>query len=496
MRLSPRPVPELRLRPLNTGGVQTDGDYVLYWMVAARRTGWNYALQRAAAWSRELAKPLLVFEPLRCGYEWASDRHHRFVLDGMLDNAAHCEAADVSYFPYVEAEAGAGKGLLEALAARACVVVTDEYPCFFIPLMLEAAGRRLEVRLEAVDSNGLLPLHGTERVFATAYSFRRFLQRTLPIHLGESPISTPLDAAHRGNRARVPQDVVNRWPSAAAGLLADEAGALAALPIDHSVGPVDQQGGPKAGSAALSAFLSRRLTEYPQTRNHPDEEGPSGLSPYLHFGHVSPHQILEAIATRESWTPDLVGRATGKRQGWWRLSDSAEAFLDQVVTWRELGLNMCAHRDDYREYESLPEWARTTLREHAHDPRPYSYCRATLEEASTHDPVWNAAQTQLRREGRIHNYLRMLWGKKILEWSPSPQMALQAMIGLNDKYALDGRDPNSYSGIFWVLGRYDRPWGPERPIFGKVRYMSSENTVRKLRVREYLASYANELTPV
>jgi deoxyribodipyrimidine photo-lyase len=492
MNSTPGAVPELRPRPLNTAGVQPDGEYVLYWMIASRRTGWNYALQRAAAWSRELARPLLVFEPLRCDYEWASDRHHCFLLDGMADNAARCETADVYYYPYVEPRPGAGKGLLEALAAQACVVVTDEYPSFFIPRMLAAAGRRLDVLLEGIDSNGLLPLRGAERVFATAHSFRRFLQRTLPIHLADSPLTDPLEGAYRGDRAPVPQDVVTRWPSAAAGLLADDPGALAALPIDHSVEPVGVRGGMEAGSAAAAAFLDRRLAEYPQARNHPDEDGPSGLSPYFHFGHVSPHQILEAIATREAWSPEGVGRATGKRQGWWRLSDGAEAFLDQLVTWRELGFNMCAHRGDYRDYESLPDWARKTLREHADDPRPHAYDRVTLEEASTHDPVWNAAQIQLRREGHIHNYLRMVWGKKILEWSPSPRVALETMIELNDKYALDGRDPNSYSGIFWILGRYDRPWGPERPIFGKIRYMSSENTLRKLRMREYLSRYASE----
>jgi deoxyribodipyrimidine photo-lyase len=483
---------ELRLRRLNSAGLRSDGDYVLYWMIASRRTRWNYGLERAVAWSRELAHPLLVLEPLRCDYDWASDRHHRFVLDGMADNADACRTWGISYYPYVEPRAGAGKGLLEALAARACIVVTDEYPCFFLPRMVHAAGRRLDVQLEGVDSNGLLPFRGTERVFATAYSFRRFLQRMLPIHLGDSPAADPLKDAHKLEQARVPQEVIDRWPPASDRLLADEPGVFDSLPIDHAVAPVGRRGGACAGSTALARFLDRRLSEYGQVRNHPDEDGSSGLSPYLHFGHVSSHQILEAISVREGWTPEGVGRPTGKRQGWWGLSDGAEAFLDQLVTWRELGFNMCAHRDDYRDYESLPDWARKTLREHAADPRPHLYDRTVLEEGATHDPVWNAAQIQLRREGRIHNYLRMLWGKKILEWSSSAREALQTMIDLNDKYALDGRDPNSYSGILWILGRYDRPWGPERPIFGKIRYMSSENSLRKLRMREYLNHYASE----
>jgi deoxyribodipyrimidine photo-lyase len=168
--------------------------------------------------------------------------------------------------------------------------------------------------------------------------------------------------------------------------------------------------------------------------------------------------------------------------------EGADAFLDQLVTWREIGFNMCAHRRDHAEYASLPDWCRRTLDAHASDRRDL-YSVKQLEAARTHDELWNASQRQLLREGRIHNYLRMLWGKKILEWSPSPKDALARMIRLNDKYALDGRDPNSYSGILWVLGRYDRPWGPERPIFGLVRYMSTASAARKLHLREYLARY-------
>ena len=160
------------------------------------------------------------------------------------------------------------------------------------------------------------------------------------------------------------------------------------------------------------------------------------------------------------------------------------------MTWRELGLNFAGKREDAESYDALPPWARVTLEKHADDPRPYLYSPDALEQARTHDPLWNAAQVQLVREGRIHNYLRMVWGKKILEWSPSPRVALETMLGLNNRWALDGRDPNSTSGIFWCLGRYDRPWGPERPIFGTVRFMSSANTRRKLRVKGYLARYA------
>ena len=169
--------------------------------------------------------------------------------------------------------------------------------------------------------------------------------------------------------------------------------------------------------------------------------------------------------------------------------DLGQSFLDELITWRELGYNMCAHRDDYDQYESLPDWARKTLEEHESDRREFCYEQSEFESATTHDKLWNAAQNQLVSEGQMHNYLRMLWGKKILHWSESPRAALATMIELNNKYALDGRNPNSYSGIFWVLGRYDRAWGPEREIFGKIRYMSSENTARKLKVKTYIQHY-------
>ncbi len=194
------------------------------------------------------------------------------------------------------------------------------------------------------------------------------------------------------------------------------------------------------------------------------------------------------------WDPGrVVGvRPNGKREGWWGLPGPAEAFMDELFTWRELGYGFCHYRPDYDQYESLPDWARASLDAHADDPRPHRYELADLERAATHDPLWNAAQRQLVVEGRIHNYLRMLWGKKILEWSPSPRTALATLIELNNKYAVDGRDPNSYSGIFWTLGRFDRPWGPERPIFGVIRYMTSQSTARKFKVGDYLATWSGQ----
>ncbi|AMV73333.1 deoxyribodipyrimidine photo-lyase [Desulfuromonas sp. DDH964] len=485
-----RQVPPNRIRLANSAPLNPVGDYVLYWMSAFRRSGWNFALQRAAQMAEQLGKGLLVLEALRCDYPYASDRLHRFVLDGMADNAAAFANGPARYYPYVEPKQGGGKGLLAALAQRACLVVADDAPILFLPRMLAAAAARLPVALEAVDSNGLLPLRAADHDYPSAYAFRRFLQRELPAHLLSLPLADPLQGLNLPP-VHLAAPLAERWPQADAALTAPGA-SLTYLPIDHSVDATSIRGGTCAGKDQLDTFLRLRLHRYLE-RSEPAETLSSGLSPYLHFGHIASQQIFAAIAAREEWSVgDLGPERRGQRQGWWGMSPPAEAFLDQLVTWRELGYNFASIRSDGIDYTSLPEWARQTLDHHAGDPRPVRYNREELGAALTHDPLWNAAQRQLVQEGTIHNYLRMLWGKKILEWSASPQQAMAIMFQLNDRYALDGRDPNSASGIGWCLGRYDRPWGPERPIFGKIRYMSSANTARKFRLGTYLKDYGTD----
>jgi deoxyribodipyrimidine photo-lyase len=482
----------MRIRTVNDAPITSTGRYVLYWMIAARRARSNFALDRAIEHARALGRPLLVFEALRAGYPWASARLHQFVLDGMQDNARAFDQPGVRYLAYMEPTLDAGQGLLEALAGDAAVVVTDDFPGFFLPRMVASAGRRLPVRLEAVDGNGLLPMRAADRVFPTAFAMRRHLQQVLAAHIGAVPEPAPFARPMPGGRPALPDGVAARWPDLATWL--DHGGTLADLPIDHGVAPTGLRGGAGAAALRLSAFVEHDLGRYVDDRNDPGADVGSRLSPYLHFGHLSAHEVFAAVMHREGWLGAVPRGGGGARQGWWGVSPAAESYLDQLVTWRELGFNMCSGRADYDQFSSLPGWALTTLGRHAGDERPEVYTHGQFDEARTADPLWNAAQRQLRREGRIHNYLRMLWGKKILQWSPTPQTALATMIDLNNRYALDGRDPNSYSGIFWILGRYDRPWGPERPIFGTVRYMSSQNTARKVRVRDYLAQYADQPT--
>jgi deoxyribodipyrimidine photo-lyase len=421
-----------RVTSCNASGVNGTGEYILYWMTAYRRRRFNFALERAVFWATELRKPLLVFEPVAAHYRWVSTRFHAFIIQGMRDNLREFENSAVAYYPFVERSPGEGSAVANRLFTRACLVVTDDFPAFEIPDWIAHMASRSRVLVERVDSNGLVPMRLTARLFQTASSFRRYIeQQGSP----EFPLRDPLSGIDLP-RMQLPLPIPADWP---------------AMPtcVDRRVSPVaSTRGGAVAARARLRAFLT-------------SESEHSALSPYLHFGHISAHEVYCAVRNA--------------RQHPYR-----ERLLDQLTTWRELGFNRCVLDPDYDRYESLPLWSRTTLAKHACDRRPVVYTPEQFENAETHDALWNRAQVELVEQGTIGNRLRMLWGKKILEWSATPQEALSTMIHLNNKYALDGRDPNSYNGIFWTLGRYDRPWGPERPIFGLVRYMSSERTQAKL----------------
>jgi deoxyribodipyrimidine photo-lyase len=426
-----------RVIPCNTFPVNGAGEFVLYWMTAYRRRHFNFALERAVFRAEELRKPLVIFEALSCAYRWASPRFHEFVIEGMRENRLAFQGTSIVYWPYVESSPGQGQKLFGSLVSRACLVVTDDFPAFEIPVWIDKAASRSRILFEKVDSNGLYPMRATSRVFLTAASFRRYLQKQ---GMPRFPARDPLEGVDLPRLSR-------QGPS------------WEHLDLPHGFldSTVPHVRGTRGGSPAAREHLRKFLSS---------DAPSSGLSPYLHFGHISAHEVYQAV------------RASGRGE--------SERFLDQLVTWRELGFNMCAHRQDYDQYSSLPQWARNTLAKHEIDRRPFLYSLQRLENAETHDPLWNSAQIQLVQSAHIENRLRMLWGKKIIEWTRTPQEALSIMIHLNNKYALDGRDPNSYTGIFWTLGRYDRPWGPERPVFGLVRYIGSASTARKLRFRQRL----------
>jgi len=346
----------LRISPINAEPVHVDRRYVVYWMIAARRPSFNFALDRSIAWARALGKPIVILEALRVDYPWASDRLHRFVIDGMRANHAAFADASALHHPYVERTRHAGRGLLERLAQDSAVIVTDDYPCFFLPQMVQAAGRRLDVRLESVDSNGLIPLAATYRAFRAAVHFRRHVQKTLRAHLLDAPSPRPFQGISLPTPARLPADVTRRWPAATNRLLSGDDRALRALPIDHEVPVCATRGGFEQARRALRTFVAKRLERYHVAHNHPDDRGTSRLSPYLHFGHLSAHEVFQTVMKHERWTPGrLPATASGAREGWWRVSPGAEAFLDQLIVWRELAFNTCAKRPhDYDRFESLP----------------------------------------------------------------------------------------------------------------------------------------------
>ena len=461
-----------RVRPINDRPVNYGGDYVLHWMTAARRPRFNHALDRSAAWAKALGKPLVVVEALGLAHRWASARFHSFIIQGMACNAEAFAQAGVQYIPYVERGSGSSKGMIESLTSKAAIVITDDWPCFITPKIVSALGRKSSVHVEAVDGAGLLPVSSVPKVFSRAFHFRNWHKKNIDQHLDRLSKKNPLTGLSAS--AGIDSEVLQQWNPVEKEELLNPLKWINGLPIDHEVSPVEAHpGGFHEANRRLSHFIENVLERYGEGRNHPDQVSTSVLSPYLHFGHISSQEIWQ--------------QASGAEAG-----EQGDAFIDQLITWRELGLNFCHYHTEVDTWESLPDWCRKTLEEHADDVRPVTYSLEQLEAAETHDEIWNAAQRQLVGEGLIHNYLRMLWGKKILEWSAHPKEAVETMVHLNNRWALDGRDPNSYSGIMWCMGRYDRAWGPERPIFGKIRYMSSDNTARKLRLKPYLERWSSE----
>jgi len=273
MELASEPVfsvPALRISPCNDAQVNANGAFVLYWMTAFRRASWNFALDRAVEWARNLEKPLVVLEGLRCDYPYASDRLHAFVLEGMAENSRAFAGKPVLYHPYAERRKGEGKGLLETLADDACVVVADDFPCFFLPSMVRAAARKIPVLMEKVDANGILPLRLSDKVFLSAYHFRRFAQKHLPPLLNQKPKLTPFSGKKLPEISFMPRQIMDRWPPLSVDDIKHARSLVKNLPIDHGVGPVGFQGGTRAARSALDSFLERKFSSYAMDRNHPD----------------------------------------------------------------------------------------------------------------------------------------------------------------------------------------------------------------------------------
>jgi deoxyribodipyrimidine photo-lyase len=457
-----------RLRVLGRGE-RTTGEFVVYWAQMYRRARSNAALSYAIAEANERALPLVVYEALRVDYPHASARHHAFVLEGARGEAARYRERGAGYAFFLPKSRAEARGVLRALAARAALVVTDDFPAFVTPTQLARAAAALPCPFVAFDDNAVTPLALFPREEYAARTLRPKVHRALGEWL--RPIEEPSCSRPPPDRLALPFDPfdVER---------ADLARAIAALPIDQGVGPVaESPGGSSEARRRLERLVGGRLGAYPDDHNHPDRDASSRLSPYLHFGHVSAREV--ALAVRDADAP----------------AAARDAFLEQLLVRRTLAFNFARTNPAHATYDAAPDWAKKTLAEHARDARPRLYARAELEAARTGDELWNAAQRELVATGAVHNYLRMLWGKLTIAWKADPREAFDDLLYLNDRYALDGRDPNTYANVLWCFGKHDRPWGPARPIYGTVRYMTSDSARRKLDLDAYLRRWGVEPKP-
>lgn len=437
------------------------GEYVLYWIQVTQRAHDNYALEYAIEQANALGVPVLVYFSLRPDYPWASDRFHTFMLEGVLDMAAGFAERGIQFAHFLDRRVQ-GEGVdhhanLKALAARAALVVTDWFPTFIMPRQLKQLREAVEAPVVAVDSACVIPSKRLDKAYSAARYIRTALMGELDQWLHPVPNSEP--RVRRTIDLPFEPTIVTRDGIASL---------VAACPIDHAVGPANGwTGGTSAAHARLDWWTEHGLPRYLE-RNDPNVDATSKMSPWLHFGHVAPQTVL------------LRARAAQGGEQW-------EKFLDEMLTWRELAFNFCRFEPKHRTLAAVPEWAQKELREHEGDPREYLYDDAELEEARTGDELWDACQRAYLRDGWMHNYLRMLWGKSVIAWTENAERAIRVLEHLNNKYALDGRDPNSYGGILWCFGRFDRPFY-RRPIYGTVRYMSLKAAKTKFDVKAYVRS--------
>jgi deoxyribodipyrimidine photo-lyase len=436
------------------GNPDSDGKCIVYWMQRAHRALDNPALDLAIAVGNELRQPVVAYLAPMPFYPNANWRHYEFLRSGIADIAAGMAERNVGFVLRAYPDHHLAKFCEEV---KASVVIGDENPMREPEQWRARAASQLKVPLWTVDADVIVPSRLLKRSQFAARTIRPRLQEQLSRFLPEAG-TTQTTSAHFP------------WSPPKA---------LQSLPIDHdwlrdweidrSVSPVSgSRGGASEALGRLNRFVGKILDHYPKWRNHPELAGTSQLSPYLHFGHMGPITVARAVQ-------NSAASAEAKR-----------AFLDQLITWRELAVNLVKYSENYDSMEVMENWAKASYAEHARDSRPVLYSADQLENAETHDPLWNAGQKQMVITGWMHNYLRMYWAKKILEWSPSVAEAYRRAIWLNDRYQLDGRDPNGYEGIAWaIVGKHDRAWF-DRPIFGKVRYMSYASTSKKFNSNQYV----------
>ncbi|WP_207955933.1 deoxyribodipyrimidine photo-lyase [Rubrobacter marinus] len=446
-------VREERVHELNEAEVRESGDYVLYWMQQSQRAVHNDALEYAAGRANELSLPLLAVFGLTDDYPEANARHYAFMLEGLKDAGETLRDRGIQFV--------VGRGSPDEVALRygerASLIVTDG--AYLRPekawkqLVAEEAG----CLVIGVESNVVVPveLASNKREHAA-----RTLRPKIHKHLDHFLVALEPTKVEHDSLGLDVEDGVD---------LSDIDAVLDGMDLDEGAWPLRGMytGGATAGREALACFLKENFAEYVEHRNQPQTSDVSHMSKYLHYGHLSPvYVVLEVM---NSGGPE----------------DDIDSYVEEVVVRRELSMNFCFYTPDYDSYSCLPDWAKKTLEEHKGDEREYVYTRKQLENAETHDPYWNAAMREMVHTGYMHNHMRMYWGKKILEWSNTPEYAYETTLYLNDKYFVDGRDANSYANIAWVFGNHDRGW-KERDVLGKIRYMSAGGLERKAKPKEYV----------
>ncbi|MCB2147530.1 MAG: deoxyribodipyrimidine photo-lyase [Deltaproteobacteria bacterium] len=445
-----------RISILNRNAVQK-GAWVLYWMQQSQRAHDNPALEYAISRANRLDLPVLVAFALTDSYPEANLRHYRFMLEGLAETRRQLAGRHIGMVVRKGDPATAIGPLMDRSALLVCDVGYTRHQRGWRQALAASA----PCRAIAVEGDVVVPV---ATVSPKAEYAARTIRPRIHKHLERFLVPCP---RYRPKRASI-----------AIGMESLDLGAidpiLEGLAINRTVPAVTPffKGGPGEAKKRLRRFIARHLHRYEANRNQPQTDDISHMSPYLHFGQISPVFLALQIANAPAGSP----------------ADRA-AYLEELIVRRELAANFVHYTPDYDQYHCLPAWAQKTLAEHAADRREIIYDRQTLEAANTHDPYWNAAMAEMRDTGFMHSYMRMYWGKKIIEWSPSPEQAFERALALNNRYFLDGRDPNSYAGVGWVFGLHDRAWF-ERGIFGKVRYMAASGLERKCDIRAYIEKVA------
>jgi len=454
----------LRGARINEKRTQPEGEYVLYWMQSTHRFEENWALRFAILEADRLNKPLVIHQGLDPTYEHANDRIHSFILHNARELARRAEAMGLFYQFVLRRRRDDDRRVVDRLAARAALVVTDLYPTCGIAQRTQRLGERVNCRVVAIESHGVVPSGAFEKEEYAARTIRPKLHKLLSLALepvamqGPRRTVTPTLAASLRDTLAVDTLDLTRI---------DIASEIARCEIDHAVAPVALASGLPAARARLAMFCEGALADYTRRRSDPnDDEGTSRLSPYLHFGQISPAEVARAALA----SPHAA---------------EAQKFIDELVTWRELSLNFCLRNPNFGTLAALPDWVHKAMASHADDAREATYTLEEFERADTHDELWNAAQRELLLTGVMHNVVRMLWGKTLILWSAHYADALAWLVHLNNKYGLDGRDPSSYGGIQWCFGKFDRPFY-NRPVMGVIRPMSIKRARDKWDAEQYI----------